>query len=195
MSVLGIKERWNRVPLMAKASVAYAVCSILQRCMSFVTVPIFTRLLTTEQYGQYVVYQSWSGILSILLTLNLAYGSFSTAMIKFEDDRKGYISSVEGISITLSVLFLIIYLPVRSLWNGLFELPTCLILLMIAEILGMTAIQLWSGKNRFEYKYKMVVLLTILMSVLSPSIAYVCVINSSEKGIARIFGYSLPFQQ
>ena len=188
--MLKIKEKWNKIPITAKVSIAYAVCSILQKCLSFITLPLFTRLLTTEQYGQYTIYQSWHGILSIFLTLNLAYGSFSTAMVKYEKDRDGYISSVEGICIMLSLIFLAIYLPFQQLWNQLFELPTPFICFMILELLGTTAIQLWSGKKRFEFKYKAVVGLTLGMSVLSPLIAYVLVINSEEKGYARIIGYA-----
>lgn len=186
-----VKIRWEKIPLTVKVSTAYAVCSILQRCLSFITLPLFTRLLTTEQYGQLTIYQSWTGILSIFLTLNLAYGSFSTAMVKFEDDRDGYIASVEGICLALSIGFLIVYLPFQNLWNKLFELPTHLMCLMVAELLGTTAIQLWSGKKRFEFKYKSVVGLTLGMSALSPIIAYLLVINTEEKGYARILGYSL----
>ena len=84
------KEKYSLVPLTVKVSTAYAVCSILQKCLSFITLPLFTRLLTTEQYGQYTIYSSWSGILIIFLTLNLAYGSFQTAMVKFEGRRDEY---------------------------------------------------------------------------------------------------------
>ena len=82
-----LKEKWRALPPAAKASTAYLICNIVQKCLSFFTMPLFTNLLTEEQYGQVTVYGSWSGILSILLTLNLAYGSFSTAMVKFEEER------------------------------------------------------------------------------------------------------------
>ena len=143
-----LKSRWESVPLQVKVSTSYAVCSVLQKCLSFITLPLFTRLLTQEQYGQYTIYTSWSGMLSIVLTLNLAYGSFSTAMVKFEDRRDEYISSVQGICLLLSAVFLVIYLPFSKMWNQLFELPTPLILVMMLDILGSTAILLWSGKKR-----------------------------------------------
>ena len=80
-------KKLRSVPLTVKVSVSYTICSILQRCLSFITLPLFTRLLTKEQYGQYTLYQSWMSILMIFTTLNLAYGSFSTAMVKFENRR------------------------------------------------------------------------------------------------------------
>ena len=185
-----IKEKWNKIPLTVKVSTSYAICSILQKCLSFITLPLFTRLLTTEQYGQYTIYSSWQGILMIFLTLNLAYGSFQTAMVKYEERRSEYISSIQGICILLSVIFLALYLPFREMWNCFFELPTLLVLLMVSEIIFSTSTQLWMGRNRFEFKYKSVVAITLLTSILSPVLAFVLVSCTEEKGYARIMGYA-----
>lgn len=144
-----------------------------------------------DQNGQYTIYSSWSGILSIFLTLNLAYGSFQTAMVKFEDQRDEYIMSIQGICIVLCCVFLVIYFPIRSVWNQLFELPTSFVLLMVAEIIFSTATQLWMGEKRFEFKYKSVVLVTLLTSILSPIIALILIRLVNEKGYARIFGYAI----
>lgn len=186
-----LKEKWKNTPLPIKASAAYAICSILQNGLSFMTLPLFTRILTQEQYGQYTVYSSWSGILSIFITLNLAYGSFSAAMIKFEDRRDEYISSIQGVCLVLSLVFLIIYLPFCKIWNRWLELPTFLVCVMVAEITCSTSIQLWNGKKRFEFKYKSVVVLTIISSVVAPIVAAVMVFHTDEKGYARIVGYAL----
>lgn len=184
-------DKWNGIPVQVRATSAYTICSILQKCLSFITMPLFTRLLTTEQYGQYSVYTSWSGILVIFLTMCLGYGSFSTAMVRFEDDRRGYVCGVQGVCCALTVVFLAIYLPLQNLWNGLFELPTPLVLLMVAEILTGFAITCFYEVNRFEYRYKSVVGLTLLNTVLSPAIALVLVLSSQERGYARIIGYAL----
>lgn len=186
-----LRNRWNNMPLTVKVSVAYAVCSIVQRGISFITIPLFTRLLTTEQFGQVTIYQSWHAILTIFLTLNLAYGSFSTAMVKYEDDREGYIASVEGICIALSAVFLVVYLPFRSMWNRLFELPTHIMCVMVIETLATTALLLWNGKKRFEFKYKSVVAITLAIAVLSPLLQLLLVMTHDEKGYARIIGAAI----
>ena len=185
-----LSNKINSIPAGVKASVAYTTCSILQRCLSMITMPLFTRILTQEQYGQYSVYTSWMGILTIFITLNLAYGSFSKAMVKFEDDRYGYVAAVQNLTAVLAAVFLLIYLPFQNLWNKLFELPTPLILLMVAEIVLQSALLCWYGQRRFEYKYKGVVALTLLVSILSPILAYILVATSQEKGYARIIGYA-----
>lgn len=182
--------RFKELPLEVKVSTAYAICSIIQNCIQFVTLPIFTRLLTQEQFGQYTIYSSWSSIFVIFITLNLAYGSFSTAMVKFEDKRDQYITSVQAICLLLAGIFMLLYLPFRRYWNVLLELPTEMICLMVMEILANLAILLWSGKKRFEFKYVSVVLVTLLNAVVGPLAAYILVMNTEEKGYARIIGYA-----
>ena len=101
--------RWSGIPIQVKASVSYTICNILQKSLSFITLPLFTRLLTTEQYGQYSVYASWSAILTIFITLYLSSGSFSKAMVKFEDARERYLASVQNITVLLAVVFLAVF--------------------------------------------------------------------------------------
>ncbi|MGN9136265.1 lipopolysaccharide biosynthesis protein [Clostridium sp. HCP1S3_B4] len=183
-----LKQKWNSMPITVKASTSYALCSIVQRSLSFITLPLFTRMLTTEEYGEATLYYSWASFLSIFITLNLAYGSFSTAMVKYKDERDKYISSIQGICLALSCVFLVGYLPFRNYWNKLLGLPTFLVIVMVMEQLATLAIQLWSGKKRFEYKYKSVIGITLIMSIISPILSYIFVINSTQKGYARILG-------
>lgn len=180
----------RRLPEGVKASVAYTVCSILQRCLSMVTMPLFTRILTQEQYGQYTLYSTWMNIFTIFITLNLAYGSFSKAMVRFEENRCGYVAAVQNITLVLAGLFLLLYLPLRHIWNPLLELPTPLILLMVGEIVFQCALLCWYGQRRFENKYKGVVAVTLTVAVLAPALAFLLVRSSDAKGYARILGYS-----
>ncbi|MBR2523993.1 MAG: oligosaccharide flippase family protein [Clostridiales bacterium] len=186
-----IREKWNKIPLTAKVSLAYAVSSIIQKCLSFFTMPIFTHMLTKPQYGQYTIYSKWNGFMYIFLTLNLAYGSFSTAMVKFDKDRDGYIASIQGITLLLTAIFLIIYLPFNGIWNQFLMLPTEFILLMVADVIFCTSWSLWSGKMRFEFKYKAVVAVSLLAAIVAPAFTLIIIQNAEEKGYVRIFGYAI----
>lgn len=186
-----LKNTWSSASVEVRASLAYTACSILMKCLSFITMPLFTRLLTQEQYGQYSVYLSWSGILVIFTTLNLAYGSFNTAMVRFEKDRWGYAAALQGLCAVLTVAFLLVYLPFRGLLNGFFGMPTPLVLLLVAEILFQFAISCFYGVQRFSFQYKSVVTVTLLHAVSAPVLAFVLVMLWQEKGYARILGYAL----
>lgn len=186
-----IFTKYKDLPVTVKASVAYTICNIIQKSLTFITLPLFTRLLTTTQYGQYSIYTSWSAILTIFITLNLSAGTFSTAMVKFEKRRDQYISVAQTICTSLAILFLIIYLPFQSSLYKIFELPAEMILVMVAELVATASFQFWSGKKRFEYKYKRIVAVTVIMAVISPIVALQMVFCTEEKGYARILGYAI----
>lgn len=187
--IQNVRHKWGSMSKEARASVAYTICSIIQKCISFINMPIFMRLMSTEEYGEMTVYSSWSGIFSIVLTLNLAYGSFSPAMLKFEKDRDRYISAIQGIWLVLCSFFLIVYLPFQGFWNGVLDLPTLFVIFLLLETLSINSVNLWSGKKRFEYEYKPVVALTLLMSIANTAISLVFVLLSEQKGEARIIGH------
>lgn len=181
------------MPSAVKASFWYTVCSILQRCISVFTVPLFTRLLSTEQYGLLALYQSWIGIIIIFTTLNLQYGSFNTAMVKYEEDRDTYISAISGLCLLLTCLWACIYFLLSSSINVLTGLPTFLMFVLLLETLATTILGFWTGKKRFDYQYKGFILVTLLMSVLSPILGIVMVTNVSieNRGSARILSNAL----
>lgn len=193
ISIKKLRNKWGNFSLEARAAIAYAICSIVQRCIGFINMPIFTRLMSTEEYGEMTVYSSWSGIFSIILTLNLAYGSFSPAMIKFEKDRDKYISCVQGIWIVLCAVLLCIYIPLRVPVNELLEMPTLFVIFLVFETLASNSIQLWSGRRRFDYVYKPVVAMTLVMSVANTIVSIVLVLLSEQKGYARIVGHVVTY--
>lgn len=179
--LLGSKE--------VKASSAYVICSVLQRCLSFITLPLFTRLLTTDEYGISTVYTSTMAVVIIFTTLNLPYGSFSPAMMKFEKDRDGYISAVNTICSLLTVVYFAVYFLFRSFWNGLLDLPTELMILMGFEMLFNTAIHFWMGKARFEYRYKPFVAVTLLISVVGTACSIMAVLLLPNKGVVKVIAH------
>ena len=54
-----------------KASLWYTVCSIVNKGMALLSTPIFTRVMSEEQYGQFSIFQSWVSILIIFTSLNI----------------------------------------------------------------------------------------------------------------------------
>lgn len=170
----------------AKASIAYTICGLLTKCLSLLTLPIFTRIMTTEEYGLSTVYASTAAIVVIFTSLQLPYGSLSTAMIRFRDDRDGYLSSLCAISTFLTLVYIgFCFLAKDTLVDAL-DLPFFLILLMGIEMLFTTIRTAWMGKQRFEFKYKNVVFVTLGTSILSVVLSLIIVPLSNQKGIARV---------
>ena len=57
-------DKYKNLSVRARAALWFTICSFLQKGISFITVPIFTRLLTTEEYGANAAYV-WEQIKSL----------------------------------------------------------------------------------------------------------------------------------
>lgn len=175
----------------AKCSIWFAVCSVIQKGISLITVPIFTRLLTTEQYGEFSVYQSWYSIISIFATLNLCAGVFNNGMTKYPNEREKYMSSMQGLSTVVTLLLFCVYLPFKDLINELTGLSTLLMLTIFVECFAAPALAFWSARQRYEFKYIALVGVTIGVAFFSPALGLIAVNLTEEKGIARIISVAL----
>lgn len=173
----------------AKAAVWFTICNILQKGISLISTPIFTRIMTTEQYGVFSVYQSWYSIITIFATLKLYAGVYNNGMTKYPDDRARYTSSLQGLSTTITVLLLAIYLLNTAFWNNVFGLSTIYIVAMFVELLFVPAFDFWAAGQRYDYKFQALVAVTLLMTVGSPILGIISVINTEYKSEARVLSY------
>ena len=184
-----ILNKYNQISKPAKASMWFVFASIIQKGISLVTTPIFTRILSTEEYGTVSIYNSWLSILTIFATFELATGVFNKAMIKFDSDRDGYTSSTMFLATLISLCFFIVYLIGHNFWNGLLDLNTPMIVMLFMEIIFTISMSFWSIRNRFDFKYKSVVAITLSANTLATLLSVIFVIiNSENRAEWRVFG-------
>ena len=181
-----ILKKYNDIPIAAKATIWFVFCSTLQKCISLITTPIFTRIMSTEQYGQVSVYNSWLQIFTIITTLRLNYAVFNKGMNKYKNDRDGYTSTMQSLTFIITGIVFVVYLIFHKQINNLTELPTFIMLAVFAELFVTPAIDFWTIRKRYEYIYKPVVFRTIIMAVLNAVLGVIAVLVSEEKGYARI---------
>lgn len=183
-----ILERYKKLPVQVKASVCFLICSFFQKGISIITTPIFTRILSTAEYGKFSVFNSWMQIIAPVISLNLFSGVYSQGIIKFEDDRDRYSSSLQGLSLVLISSWLIIYLIFRDTFNSLFLLTTGQMLALILMVWASGCFSFWSMDQRADFKYKKLVAITVAVSIFQPLVGIILVLNSQDKVTARIIG-------
>lgn len=177
---------YQNLPVQARASVWFLICSFLQKGISVLSTPVFTRLLTTNEYGQFSVFISWMDIVSIFVTMNLFYGVYSQGIVKFEEEKKLFSSSMQGLVFTLCCVWCLLYYITKSFWNSFFSFNTCQMLEMFVLIWTTAVFNFWSVEKRTEYSYKQLVGLTLLMSILKPVLGIIFVTHFEDKVTARI---------
>lgn len=196
-----IKTKYNNIPVQVKASLWFLICSFLQKGISVITTPIFTRLLATSEYGQYNVFNSWLSIITIFVTLSLTAGVYTQGLVKYSEDRKGFSSSLLGLSTILIAIWTIVYLLFHNYWNSLFSLTTVQMLAMLILIWTTSVFNFWASEQRVLYKYRALVIITFAVSLAKPLLGILFVIHAEDKVTARILslvlvemvGYSAMF--
>ena len=181
-------RKYRELPKTVKASVWFFLCSFLQRGISVITTPIFTRLLSVEEYGQFSVFNSWLGIVTVFVTLRLYYGVYSQGLVKFESDRRRYVSSIHGLLFALVVIWTVIYLIFAPFFNKIFTMTTAQVLAMLLMIWTTGVFNLWAEEQRVDLTYQKLVVVTVIASILKPVVGIILVCNVQDKVTARIIG-------
>lgn len=179
-------DKYAGLSVPIKASIWFAICNFLQKGISMLTTPIFTRILSTQQYGVFTVYQSWYSLLLIFATLNLPSGAVFPGLTKYEKDRDGFLSSMLGLTMFISLSLFAIYLLGRDYLNRVLGLPTVLMTVMFLEFFFVPAYTIWSAGQRFDFGYRKLATVTITVSVITPIAGMAAVLLSEQKAEARI---------
>lgn len=181
-----LKNKYCNISKPAKASLWFAVANILRKGIQFLVVPLYTRLMTTEQYGEYSVFFSWQDIIRVFATLMLFNYVFNNGMIKYANDKNNFIASLVGVSTTATLLCCIVYLVFFQWFQNIIGIPNYLMLFMFLEFFLMASFEYWCSEHRFCFEYKPVVRASICMSILTPVVAVILMCNSQERGQAAI---------
>lgn len=189
MSMKTISRKYESLPVQVRASLWFLICSFLQKGISMITTPIFTRIMSTSDYGEFGVFNSWYGIISTIVALGLTGGVHTQGLVKFDKERSVFSSSLQGLTISLTLVWLGIYICFRPFWNQLFSLSTIQMVSMFTIIWVTSAFGLWANDQRVIYSYKLLVIVTLVSSILKPTIEIILVLHSSDKATARIIGW------
>ena len=168
--------KFKNLSLPARASLAYTLANLVSKGVSVITVPIFTRMLTTSEVGVGTTYSSWYSILYTVITLALTSGSVNIAMMEYDKNRDEYESACLTLSSISGVIFLLIVLLFSSYLSAITTLSKPILLLMAISIIVNPALDFWYARQRFEYKYISSVIVSISVTVLSAVLAVMAIL-------------------
>ena len=183
---------YKGIPITAKASLWFLTANVFQKAFMIIFTPIFTRVMTSEEFSKYAVFQSWEIILTVLITLNISNYATSKALVEYKDNQDDFLISAQGLTVLLSLVGLFVLLFANFFLGFLDEFPTWIIYLLITDILSVALFSFWSQYERFNQRYKALALVSIISGILAPVISFLLIFNSDNiglyKGWARIIG-------
>lgn len=187
--MVGVLGKYRFLSVEAKASLWYLFCNLVQKGISFIVIPLYTRLLTTSEYGTYTVFQSWRDLILIFATLNLSAGVFTRGLVKNDGSNDKYTAQMQGLSAAVAVLTLLVVFLFIDPFRGLTGFDEKLVFTLFIYYVFNPSFLFWSVRQRVENKYKSMVAITLLVSLLVPAISLMMFFWTDIRVNALIYGF------
>lgn len=188
-----VKSRHHEINDAVKAAFWFTCANVAQKAIAFLYIPLYTRLVSTEEFGIWSIWQTSYQVLLIVGSFYLYTGVFNNGMIKYEneEERDKYTAAMTGLSSLCTVILLGLYMLVAPHIDSFLGLPDLLVYLMFLQIFLTPSLNYWMVRNRFENKYKSVVSVTIGISLLIPILSLSLMCFFGKNATAITVGYVL----
>lgn len=179
---------------LVKSSFWYTVGNFFIKGITFITIPLFTNIMTVEDYGLVNNYTAIVSIFSLFVGLSLN-GAINNANFEFKEDIKGFMSSTLFLSTLSFTVFLILGNSYFFFQDSFFELSQTIFNLMIFQSYGNFLINFLSAYFTINVQYFKFLALSILSTILNIGLSLVMIftIFESDRYIGRVVGSSGTF--
>ncbi|MCD7954221.1 MAG: oligosaccharide flippase family protein [Lachnospiraceae bacterium] len=185
-------EQYRGLSKQVKVVFWFTFVGFLQRGVSLITTPIFTRVLSTEDYGLFSVFQAYYAVIVIVVTLYLHMGVINNAFVKSGKSQERVVSSFQSLSLISSGVWFVIAFIFREQLSTLMGLPVIAVVIMFVAFMFVEPYNTWVIYKRYQFDYVRPVITSVLISIFTPAISVIAVFTTSgNHGIARIVSYSV----
>lgn len=173
-----------------KAGIGYTIGNILVKGINFVSLPIFSRLLSTEEFGIYNVFIAYDAILYVILGMAL-HSSVKSAFYEYKKIDE-YVSSISLIYlINMGISFAVITM-LKGWLIKITGLSGSILYLLIVYSVSTALITLYNNKLSLEYAYKKYLCIGLINSIgnVGLSLLFILYLPGKDKAFARIVAVS-----
>ncbi len=178
----------------AKAGAIYTFGNYLLKGLGFITIPIFSRLLDTTDFGIYNAFLSYEGILYLFVGLAL-HSSIKNAKYKFGDENLDrYTSSITIIPLVSSIIFLIAGNLLLPVIHDALNVDRAQLNLLIIMSLCSSVLYIYQSRLVIDYRTKEYLKISYFNAITSIlfSISLIMFVFPNRKYFGRILGTVLP---
>lgn len=175
-----------------KAGLWYTIGNMIIKGLPFLSIPIFTNLLNTYDFGIYTVYISYQEILALIIGLGIS-GIVKIAKFEYNDKFEEFISSALGLILMVGLIFLIginlsLFILVFPSW-----VTRSILSLLIVHSVSVTIYGIISFKYIIDGKYFQNLFIVFLMTGLNIGISlFLCLtLFKNTPYLGRIMGSAL----
>lgn len=176
-----------------KAGLWYTIANILLKGCVFLSLPIFTRLMATGDFGIYNSYIAYEQLLQAVLGLGL-YGTVKNAKLDFEEDFEKYLSSVLSLSLMVLAAVLVSANLLYGLYGEAIGFSRFVVNCLILQSFGAYLVFFYGSKLNIEFRYKSYIVISCFNTLvnIAASIILIVWVFPNERYLGRILGSAMP---
>lgn len=185
-----------------KAGIGYTIGNYLIKGLAFITVPIFSRLLSTSDYGIYNIFIATEGILYVLIGMAM-HSNYKSARYHFGLIKEGsepgkdfdtYVASTMVLIILGSCVWsVILFLNADFIYDWL-SLDIEVVFFLVLYSTASAIIACYNAYVGLEYKYKSFIRIASLNAISNVFLSIVLMITffCEKRYLGRIIGTTIP---
>lgn len=171
------------------AGIGYTLGNILIKGINFLSIPVFSRLLTTEEFGVYNVFISYEAILYVVVGMAL-HSCLRSANIKYKGKIDEFTSSISIIYLINCLILLILGLLFNGSIHNITDFSLVEIILLVFYSFSTALLALYNNRIAIDYEYKDYLFVSLLNTLGNVFISLFLVLTlfRSQKDLGRIIG-------
>ncbi len=176
------------------AGIGYTVGNILIKGVGILTLPLFSRIMTTADFGAYNVFLSYESLLFVIVGFAL-HSSIRSANLEFKGNVDKYVSSVSLVYVLNLLIFLAVVLLFGDTLSKWLALEKPLIFLLVIYSFGSAIVTLYNTRVSLNYDYKRYLVIAVINTVGNVALSLILILTlfRDQKAMGRAVGTSLIF--
>lgn len=183
----------ERSSKMIKAGIGYTIGNYLLKGLTFFSIPIFSRLMSTSDYGIYNTFAAYESIIFVIIGFAL-HASFKNAKYKFKEDFDKYISSC----LTLGLISFGVWCLIANIFytqvSDYLKFSRIIVNLLLICSMGSALIQYFNVYVSIDYKYERFLKISAFNAICSIFLSIILILGVFKENsyIGRILGTAIP---
>ena len=172
----------------------YTLGTFILQGINFLTLPLYTRILTTRDFGITSLYTAWQAIVVIFLCLQ-TFSTIQNAKVTYDDDEyREYNSNIVILSFISFAIFSIFIMAFSKKLSNFSGLSINLIFLMLLHSFFSLGVTFKNTILRFDGKAEKQLFISMFYTILNVglSIFFITSVPQVEKATGKILGAVVP---
>lgn len=172
----------------------YTLGTFILQGINFLTLPLYTRILTTRDFGITSLYTAWQSVVVIFLCLQ-TFSTIQNAKVTYEDEEyREYNSNIVVLSFISFFIFAVIIMGFSKPFSKLSGLSVNLIFLMLLHSFFTLGVTFKNTILRFDGKAEKQLFISMFYTIFNVglSLFFITSVPSIEKATGKILGAVVP---